>query len=134
MADTDRTRIFTRNEYVREGAITHHDYFAQFVTEDTIRHVLLWFTPEILADALAADEHLNSIPLARWDAMTINELDSRYPGSVHRRGRFSARIPFDRVAVASARDYITRAGLTCIAKCAARIIIDRHATLVPQAA
>lgn len=126
MAASTITRAFTRSDYMRERIVSHHDYYSQFVTDDTIKYIRTWFDPETLADALAKDEHLNSIPLTRWDALAIEEADGSR-GAVRRRpGRFYARIPLDVAAASAASETITRAVLVCIAKCAARIIINKH--------
>jgi hypothetical protein len=120
------TAIRTRKEYIREKTVSHHEYYAQFVTEATLRHVLMAFSVETLREALARDEHLNSIPLKRWDLIAIRELDVDQPWiGLRSSGRFAAAIPFDRAAAAAADESITRAVLICIAKCAARILVDR---------
>jgi hypothetical protein len=123
------TRIYTRTEYVREKTISHHDYYAQFVTDATLRHVRAAFDVETLCDAFARDKHLNTISIRKWDRLAIRELDVDQPWiGLRSSGPFAAAIPFDRGAVREAGDFISRADLICIAKCAARILIEQHPT------
>ncbi|MFF2053855.1 hypothetical protein ACFVU2_19780 [Leifsonia sp. NPDC058194] len=120
--------IRTRNEYVREKTISHHDYYAQFVTEATLRHVHNAFSVDTLRDALAQDRHLNSIPITRWDRLAIHELDVDRPWiGLRSSGRFTAAIPFDRAAAAAAGELVSRATLICIIKTAARMLVEQHA-------
>ena len=121
-------RIYTRTEYVREKTISHHDYYAQFVTGATLRHVRAAFDVETLSDAFARDRHLNTISIPKWERLAIRELDIERLGiGLRSSGRFAAAIPFDRAAVAAAGDFVSRADLICIAKCAARILIEQPA-------
>lgn len=127
MSTETATAIHARNEYIREKAISHHDYYAQFVTEATLRHVHNAFSVDTLRDALAQDRHLNSIPITRWDRLAIRELDVDLPWiGLRSSGRFTAAIPFDRAAAAAAGELVSRATLICIIKTAARMLVEQH--------
>lgn len=121
-------RVHTRDEYVRGGLVSHDDYYAQFVTPDTLRHIGWAFGTETLRDALAEDKHLNSIPLQRWGLLAVRELDDRNRGSLNPSGPFTAAIPFDRDVAAAAGELISRATLVCIAKRAAKMLVERSST------
>ncbi|MET0885979.1 MAG: hypothetical protein ABWX92_05960 [Mycetocola sp.] len=118
--------FFTRKQYVREQRVSHDDYFAQFVTEETLRHVHNAFTIERLTRAFDEDHHLNSIPLKQWDAITTRPVDHTLGWTLRDSGPFHATIPFDREAAKAAHEYATRATLVCIAKRAARMLVERH--------
>lgn len=122
-------RIRTRDEYVREGLLSHDDYYAQFVTAETLRHIGWAFDTETLRKALVEDEHLNSIPLQRWNLLAIRELDERNRGRLNPSGRFTATIPYDHEAAVAAGEGVTRATLVCIAKRAAQMIVERATIL-----
>ena len=104
----------TRNEYMtqytgksrEEQRALHRAYYAQFVNERTISYVVR----VIGADRLlrARDEHLNNIPLGKWDAM-VSSLPVAAP-------------------MKDFGDYYTLGNCVCIAKEAARQYIERHAT------
>jgi hypothetical protein len=123
---TDQNQIFTRTQYVREKLISHQDYHAQFVTDETLHAVANRFGVEQLREALERDRHLNTIPLSEWEALSFTELDGA-PGPRYFRswGAFRARIPFDRAAATAAAEGVTRATLVCIAKVAARMLVAR---------
>lgn len=106
-----RTLTLTRQQY------PHEDYYAQFVTKNTLHAIECAFGLERLCAAFAQDHHLNSIPLKQWDAVTMREVDS---------SGFIARLPFNRALVMIAGDTITRSTLVCIAKCAARMLIEQQ--------
>lgn len=102
----------TRNDYMNspvhlvgagpaERAALHRAYYAQLVTPATINSVVSF----IGADALrkSTDEHLNDIPLSRWDQLT----------------KFLPCKPFKDLG-----DYATLSGLVCVAKEAARQWIE----------
>jgi hypothetical protein len=59
-----------RQRYIR-GQITFREYYGLLVEclgEDTLRCCLpIRRTPEQWRDLVAADEHLNNVPLHRWD-------------------------------------------------------------------
>lgn len=54
--------IVTRKRYL-DREIDHHDYYAQFTTDETRGIVERTFGRETLAAALRQDRHLNSIDL-----------------------------------------------------------------------
>lgn len=108
--------MITHKEYMnsqRPGI--HNEYYAQFVTNETLGYVRRYFTREELVKAYRKDPHFNSIPLSQWDAISFTNprTDS---------GPFYALVPFDRDTHAAAGDYVTRSVLICITKAAARQI------------
>lgn len=125
-------RVHTRDEYVREGIVSHDDYYAQFVTPETLRHIGWAFDTETLRKALAEDEHLNSVPLQRWDLLAVRELEDRNRGRLNPSGPFTAAIPFDRDVAAAAGELVSRATLVCIAKRAAKMLVERSSAPAPN--
>ncbi len=117
--------VHTRREYIRERSVDHETYYAQFVNDSTLAAVDRAFGVERLRKAFTADHHLNSIPLAQWDQHFIAGDNSAE--AIQRQGAFYSLLPFDRQAVAAAGETVTRAVIVCIAKRAARILIDRSA-------
>ena len=99
---------YTRDEYMKDsqtdGPAAHRRYFGQFVTNGTKHRVLSHIGLERLMQS--TDPHLNDIPLALWDRLT-----PQLPGS----GGF-----------AKAGDYYTLANGVCLAKEAARQIVEEH--------
>lgn len=94
--------MLSRKQYLNKEC-THSEYYGQYVTEDTKRRVLQRFSKEELEKAYAVDEHLNTIPLHKWDTVGIS---------------------VDRQLLADNGDHLTMAGLNCIRKEAARRIIN----------
>jgi len=94
--------MFTRKDYM-EKRCTHREYYAQFVTDEIRQHV----AKHIGTDQLRAstDEHLNDIPLRRWDHLPL------FYKSDHEKVR-------------AAGDWISPAGAVCIYKEAARQLIE----------
>lgn len=100
----------TRAEYIdgyhggEEGAKLHREYYGQFVTDRVKRCVLQTIGQ---ADLVASkDEHMNDIPLKRWDAV----------------------MPLVHADIAAKMrllgDYPTPAGTVCIVKEAAKQILE----------
>lgn len=113
---------FTRKQYLA-GDCTHDEYYGQFVNAHTLRYIGRRFDANELSVAYAKDRHLNSIPLAVWDALSWAPADGRrYSGGDS--GPFHAILPFNRHAIEAAGEQVTRATLVCIAKRASRMIID----------
>lgn len=115
------TNIITRKQYMAHEA-THEEYYAQFVSPDTVKAVLNMFTVDQLIEAYDKDPNLNSIPLNSWDQLVVTDDSYRKL----RRGvydNFRARIPFRRDLIEPSGEQITIAVLCCIAKSAAREII-----------
>ena len=103
------TTYYTRAEYMKDAqheakgpSTAHRRYFGQFVTDGTKSRVL----SAIGLDRLKAstDPHLNDIPLKIWDQLT-----PQLPGSA---------------GFSKAGDYYTLANGVCLAKEAARQIIE----------
>lgn len=72
----------TRKQYMNKE-VSHHDYFSQFITEDTKRFILRSLTVEDIRNAIEnGDEHLNEIKIPYnnrgrdgrwwWDDAPIN--------------------------------------------------------------
>ena len=59
--------ITTRKVYL-DVKISHHDYYMQFATEAMKRQVIRDITVEEIKNS--KDEHLNDIPLHRWDSLS----------------------------------------------------------------
>ncbi len=101
---------YTRAEYMKDcqtdGPAAHRRYYGQFVTDGTKYRVLQSIGLDRLMQP--TDPHLNDIPLTLWDRLT-----PKLPGS----GEFS-----------KAGDYYTLANGVCLAKEAARQIIEAQAT------
>ena len=100
---------YTRAEYMKDAqqegkgpSAAHRRYFGQFVTDGTKYRVL----SAIGLDRLKAstDPHLNDIPLKLWDQLT-----PQLPGSA---------------GFSKAGDYYTLSNGVCLAKEAARQIIE----------
>jgi len=124
--------MITRKQYLA-GEASYYDYYAQFVTDATVRTVAQAFGVDNLTKALAADRHLNTLPLARWDALTTAPTvpptcpmcHQTQPGASER-GGFRVILPFNREVRALADAYpMTRADAVCIAKVAAVIAVNR---------
>lgn len=94
----------TRKQYL-DKECTYNEYYEQFVTGPIRYHVESCIGKDrILA---SQDKNLNDIPLAEWDAAAKS-----FPAS---------NIDRD---MRAAGDYPTLAGLVCIAKTAARELIE----------
>lgn len=123
------TTTATRAQYMNRE-IDHKSYYRQFVTETTIADVVRVFGIEALDRAFARDEHLNSIPLARWDSFSWYPVTPtgvyRQPRSGSDSGPFRSTLAVDREALTAAGETLTRAVLVCIAKQAAEVAIERH--------
>ena len=57
---------FTRKEYMAKEC-THDEYFQQFVDHNVIDYVLRGIGKDAILNS--TDEHLNDIPLRKWDAL-----------------------------------------------------------------
>lgn len=121
------TTIATRAQYMGRE-IDHKSYYRQFITETTIADVVRAFGIEELDRAFAEDEHLNSIPLARWDSFSWYPVTSEgvYRQPTSGSGPFRSILAVDREALTAAGETLTRAVLVCIAKQAAKVAIERH--------
>jgi hypothetical protein len=92
-----------RQEYLnnsnKDGSF--HEYYSQMVTPQIINLVVRTFGIETLKECFNKDEHLNNIPLYRWDNLGL---------CIHPDFK-------------SYGDYVTQAGLVCVLKTAAKIAI-----------
>ena len=64
------TQNFTRAQYLNNEC-THEQYYTQFVTPHIISVVKDNIGINIIKKALQENENLNSIPLTRWDAVSM---------------------------------------------------------------
>ena len=95
------SKKFTRKEYM-DHVCSHREYYAQYVTEGLKKQVL--FNIPISELEKSKDEHLNDVELKRWDNVPM-------PYSVSTQMKENG-------------DYLTQAGIVCIAKEAARQILE----------
>ena len=93
----------TRKDYMA-GRCSHLEYYSQFVTPSIKTAVARKFDLEKLTLAYIEDENLNNIPLKEWDSLPIltRQVNEAYK---------------------QAGDFPTIAGLCCIAKTAAVMLI-----------
>lgn len=151
-AQQDQKIIITRKEYMASGdelyipgvplpsqskeyhhakREAHRIYFGQFVTPQTVRTVARYFEPGELAAALKKDENLNSIPLETWDRLTWHPTNERpsasqYTSARGASGPFQSHMPVDDAAIEAAGEWVTRSTLVCIAKQAARMLVEQE--------
>jgi hypothetical protein len=98
--------MITRQDYVNQKA-THREYYGQFVSAGVKSWVLQTFTKQELMQS--TDPNLNDLPIDRWDRV------------------IPSPVPFTLVSrMTMVGDYATLGGLVCIAKEAARQIIEEN--------
>ena len=98
--------MITRQDYVNQKA-THREYYGQFVCDQVKSWVLRAFTKQELMQS--TDPNLNDLPIDRWDRV------------------IPSPVPFTLVSrMTRVGDYATLGGLVCIAKEAARQIIEEN--------
>jgi hypothetical protein len=97
---------FTRQDYLADKC-THSEYYGQFVTGEIKQRVMSYIGIENIKKAInEGDEHLNTIPLRKWDAIAVPIIG----GNLLR----------------EAGDYPTLAGGVCIAKEAAKQLANNN--------
>ncbi len=96
---------FTRKEYMADKC-THSEYYAQFVTPSILESVWRSIGQEKIR--ASTDEHFNDIPLKKWDIVSTNFSQAAAP-------KFK-----------EAGDFVTQAGLVCVAKQAAKMIKEEN--------
>ena len=92
-----------------DNKCSHREYYAQFVTATTKLFVLRRIGEKALNNS--TDEHLNDIPLSTWDG--IGQLIKSTPSDL-------------KIKMDEAGEGCSPATLVCIAKEAARQIIDNN--------
>lgn len=108
--------FFTRKQYMNKEC-SHETYYGQFVTESTRAAVWNKFGKRLLQQD---DPHFNGDPTPIW------EWDSLVSNFNHRRGgMFTIFLPWNKAAVERAGEAKTQAALVCVAKEAARQIVER---------
>lgn len=110
--------MITRAQYMADSSL-FNEYYGQFVNEGVKRVVLSYFTKEQLIEAIKTDEHLNNLPMKKWDAMggfafRGSEMIMR-PTSIE---------PVDYKLIKEAGEGVSAATMVCIYKTAARQIIE----------
>lgn len=100
--------MITRDDYIKNRA-THRQYYNEYVMPRIRELVLERFSAERLQEALAEDEHLNSIALSKWDGVAQNITgDHQLHAMLKERG-----------------DFMTQAAAVCILKEAARQVVEQ---------
>ena len=92
--------MYTRKQYMNKEC-SHADYNRQFVSPAMLRSVESHIGVERIR--ASTDEHLNDIPLWEWDLLPYNT---------------------SRELLKECGDYLTQAGHVCIAKQAARMLLE----------
>ena len=93
---------FTRDDFMKNRC-TYRQYYAQFVTEDMKARLIRYLGLDTLL--ASKDEHLNDIGLRQWDLFIAGPLA---------------------ISLKSVGDFASLAVNVCIAKEAARQIIEEH--------
>jgi hypothetical protein len=97
---------FSRADYLNSKC-THREYYSQFVTNRERSMVKQFIGIDRIKAALAeGDEHLNTIPLAQWDRLSVPV------------GADASQL------LRLAGDYPTQAGANCILKEAAKQLTE----------
>jgi len=91
----------TRKEYM-EGKISHEEYYGQFTNKEFSKRVARIIGEEKLRTS--TDPHFNDIPLKKWDVISVPL------GTAEK--------------MKECGDYLTQAGIVCIAKLAARQFVS----------
>jgi len=113
--------MITRKDYLNDSKL-FNDYYAQFVDEIIKQEVLDKIGIELLLNS--KDEHLNDIPLRKWDALA----GFVFRGSEMIRRPYSIRKELmDKLKEAG--DGVSSAVMVCIYKNAARQIIKSYNAL-----
>lgn len=112
--------IMTRSQYMEgDTSSKHRAYYAQFVNEDVKARVAAVIGLTTLL--YSTDEHLNDIPLKKWDAMG---------GFVFKGGEMIQQPysiePIKLSLLKEAGEGVSSAILVCIYKEAARQMIEEH--------
>ena len=100
---------FTRQQYM-DNECTHEQYYRQFVTAAMKREVANTFGVDRILRAMDQDAkkgNLNAIPLAEWDRVGL-----RFRAVLH-------------APMREAGDGISLAGLVCVMKQAARMLVEK---------
>jgi len=109
---------YTRKQYMNDE-ISHRQYNAQFVNDKVKEKVLQYIGLKALLKS--KDEHLNDIPMRKWDALggfafSLGTMTSR-PASIQ---------PIDYKLLKDMGDGVSPASLVCIYKEAGRQLIEEN--------
>lgn len=99
--------MYTRKQYLNHE-VTHQEYYAQFATPAT-RRLVANFLPTNAAELLAQDEHLNNIPLYKWDQLA-KRVNLRHVQNCYKETGYTGGVSLS--------------DLVCILKATARMIIN----------
>ena len=97
--------MITRQQYLNKES-AHNEYYTQFVTPFILKLVESEFSIDQLKQAFEKDPYFNTIPLEKWDGLSLCLDKARLNLLFRERG-----------------DFISQAGLVCILKTAARQLI-----------
>ncbi len=110
-----KNNVFTRKQYM-DKKVTHQEFYSQFVTEATKRFILRDLTVEQIKEALASgDEHLNEIKIP------YNNMGRSTSGRW-----WWDDAPINTTLVKEAGDNLSQSTHTCVAKVAARMLVDQE--------
>lgn len=102
--------MYTRQDYLN-GKCTHQEYYRQFVDDRVLSladTIISRYGITKAQTGYKTDKHLNFIPLRVWDSTShVISYNTPLINKLHARG-----------------DYLTLAGCVCIAKAAAREILE----------
>jgi hypothetical protein len=99
------TQPIKRSDYL-SGKCTHREYYAQFVSSDTLAKVKRRFGIDKLVEAYGKDASFNTIPLSTWDILSYK--------------------PLLKIPMKLCDDYLTVSGGVCIFKEAAKQLVEKH--------
>lgn len=97
--------MYTRKQYIN-GECSHHEYYSQFVTDAVLERIKTSIGVETILES--KDEHLNDIPLRRWDNIRV------------------MFYPCVSAIIKEANEGFAPATNVCIGKTAARILAERE--------
>lgn len=109
--------MITRKEYIDNsskdfdsdrGSNAHHTYYSQFVTNG-VKHVIeSHFSKDKLLAAYKEDKHFNTIPLLAWDNLEL-----------------FIKANVSSTLLKETKEYWSLSTSVCIAKAAARLLIEK---------
>ena len=113
-----------RSDYMN-GTVDHHTYYlavADAIGRDTVDRLIPATVDEVVK-ALSVDEHLNNIPLARWDRMHAS-----MTSAVRRRGSAVMAVSWSGQPLPPRTICWSMGETVCVLKAAARRLAEEKAT------
>lgn len=110
--------MLTRNDYMKDSSNLHRAYYGQFVNEQVKNAVLQFIGKDALLKS--KDEHLNDIPLKKWDALGGFAFSNTTGEMLHKPATIE---PVEIAKLREAGEGVSSATLVCIYKEAARQIM-----------